>query len=63
MSKQVIIQEPKFLCATDVASILQVSESTAYRLIRTLNQELKSKGYITVSGKISRRYFEEKVCM
>lgn len=63
MSREVIIQEPKFLSAAEVASILQVSESTAYRLIRTLNQELKSKGYITVSGKISRRYFEEKVCM
>lgn len=54
-------QESKFLCAADVASILQVSETTAYRIIKKLNDELKQQGKIVTAGKVSRRYFEEKV--
>lgn len=53
--------EPKFLKAADVAQILQVSETTAYRIIKKLNDELKQQGKIIVAGKISRKYFEEKV--
>jgi transcriptional antiterminator len=53
--------EPKFLKAADVARILQVSETTAYRIIKKLNDELKQQGKIIVAGKISRKYFEEKV--
>lgn len=49
-----------FLSAKDVAEILGVAESTAYRLVASLNKELKEKGFYTVSGKVNRRYFEEK---
>jgi len=37
-----------------------VSESKAYSVIRELNSELKSKGFIIVPGKVSRRFFFEK---
>ncbi|MCI9009523.1 MAG: transcriptional regulator [Lachnospiraceae bacterium] len=40
---------------------LEVSESKAYGIIKKLNQELEAQGYITVRGKISRVYFEEKL--
>lgn len=50
---------PKFLTAADVAEILNVSRSTAYRIIRRLNDELNKAGKITVAGKISARYFYE----
>lgn len=53
--------EKKFLDAKEVATILDFSESSAYRIIKKLNEELEAKGKITISGKISRRYFEEKV--
>ena len=43
--------ERKFLTATDVAEILNVSRSTAYRIIRKLNDELNKAGKITVAGK------------
>ena len=33
----------------------------AYRLIRQLNAELEQKGFVVVKGKISRKYFEERV--
>ena len=51
--------ERKFLTASDVAEILNVSRSTAYRIIRRLNDELDKAGKITVAGKVSARYFYE----
>ena len=49
----------KFLTAMEVAEILDVSRSTAYRIIRRLNAELDNAGKITVAGKVSARYFYE----
>ena len=46
----------------DVAQILGISESYAYKIIRTLNKELKDKGFLTVSGKVNRQYFLERTC-
>lgn len=51
----------KFLTATEVAEILNVSRSTAYRIIKRLNNELNKAGKITVAGKVSARYFYENV--
>lgn len=59
MSKQ--IEQLKFLRVEEVAEILQVSKWHAYKVIRDLNKELKEKGKIIVAGRISRRYFEEKI--
>lgn len=53
----------KFLTATEVAEILDVSRSTAYRIIRRLNAELDKAGKITVAGKVSARYFYENTYM
>lgn len=52
--------ESKVYTAEEVAAILGVSRSTAYREIKRLNAELEAQGYITVTGKISKRYFQEK---
>ena len=53
--------DKRFLNATDVAEYMDVSIPMAYKIIRKLNEELKEQGYLTVSGKISRRYFEQKI--
>lgn len=53
--------EKRFLNAKDVAEYMDVSKPMAYKIIRQLNDELSINGYITVAGKVSRRYFEEKV--
>lgn len=52
--------EKQFIGAKEVAEILGVSEGKAYAVIRGLNQELKEKGYITVQGKVSRVFFQER---
>ena len=33
---------------------LDCSKSMAYQIIKTLNQELKKKGYITIAGRVPR---------
>lgn len=50
-----------FYTADDVCKILGVSKPTAYREIKKLNDELRRKGYITISGKVPRKYFEERL--
>ena len=50
-----------FIRADEVAKELGVSRSYAYKLIKQLNEELRKKGYITVAGRVSRRYFDEKL--
>ena len=52
--------EKRFLNANDVAEFMDVSVPMAYKIIRRLNTELQEKGYLTVSGKVSRSFFEEK---
>ena len=51
----------KFMRVEEVAEVLEVSTSFAYKVIRQLNDELKSKGYITIAGRINREYFYERV--
>ena len=53
--------ESKFMRVNEVAEALDTSVSYAYRIIRMLNNELREKGFITVAGKVSRQYFNERV--
>ncbi len=51
----------RFMRAEEVADVLGISVSFAYKIVRKLNAELKEKGFITVAGKISRQYFNERL--
>ena len=53
MSKQ-------YFNAAEVAEIMDCSESYGYTVIKKLNEELKSKGYITRNGRVPRKYFYER---
>lgn len=44
----------------EVAEELGVSIPYAYKLIRSMNEELKEAGYITIAGRIDRKFFHEK---
>ena len=50
-----------FVRADEIAEDLDVSRSGAYRLIKQMNDELQSKGYMTIPGRVSRRYYEERL--
>ena len=49
-----------FVTADQVASDLGVSKPYAYKLIKQMNDELSKKGYLTVAGRVSRKYYEER---
>ena len=49
-----------YLTVNDVIEILGVSRSLAYKLIRNMNDDLAAKGYLTVAGKVPKKYFEEQ---
>ena len=49
-----------YVTADDVADIMGVSKSFGYKIIKQLNNELKKDGFITVSGKVPKAYFEKR---
>lgn len=59
--KQAEVEPKRFLRVEDIAELLQCSQSHAYKVMRELNNELKKKGKIVISGRISRRYVEERL--
>ena len=50
-----------YLSVNEVATCMQISVPMAYKIIRRLNTELTAMGYLVVAGRVSRRYFEEKI--
>lgn len=54
--------EQSFMRVEEVAVELGVSKSYAYKIVQKLNAELKARGYLTISGRINRKYFMEKLC-
>ena len=52
--------EELFIHAEEISKLLGISKSKAYKLIKELNDELKQKGFKTLNGKLSRKYFMER---
>ena len=53
--------ESLFIKVDEVGELLGISRAEAYRIIKKLNSELAEKGYIVISGRVSRRYLEEQI--
>lgn len=51
----------RFITAKDVMEELGVSTSYAYKLIRKLNAEREADGFVTIKGRVSRQYFNERI--
>ncbi len=49
-----------FMIALEVSTELGISKAAAYKMIHTWNEKLQQMGYTTVSGRISRKYFQEQ---
>ena len=56
------MNENNFMRVEDVAKELGISISHSYKVIQQLNKELKEKGYMTIAGRVNRKYFMEKFC-
>lgn len=50
-----------FMRVDEVADILGISKSYAYKIVKKLNDELKEKGFLTISGRVNKKYFMERV--
>ena len=50
-----------FVRVDEVASLLDISTPHAYKIMRELNKELAAKGMIVNSGRLSRKYLEERM--
>ena len=60
-NKEVLyLNKELFVRAEEVAGALGISKPYAYKLVREMNEELKQKGFLTIPGRVSRNYFEEK---
>jgi len=55
------MKDKKYLKAQDVAEYMEISVPMAYKIIRSLNDELVSQGYLVVAGRVNRLYFEKKI--
>lgn len=51
----------RFLKVREVMQLCEVSESRAYRIMQQLNKELEAQGFITTAGRVSRKYFMERL--
>ncbi len=49
-----------FYTAKDIQELLCCGQTYAYGVIKSLNKELEDKGFLTVRGKVSKKYFHEK---
>lgn len=55
------MEDELFVTADTVAKDFKVSKGFAYRMIREMNAELKAQGYLTVAGRVSRKYYLERI--
>ena len=44
----------------EIAEMLGISQASAYKIIRNLNKDLESQGFLVIQGKISCAYFRKK---
>ena len=56
------MESTSFLRVDEVAQELGVSKSYAYKIVQKLNTELKSQGFLTISGRVNKQYFLERAC-
>ena len=56
------MENTSFMRVEEVAQELGVSKSYAYKIVQKLNEELKSKGFLTISGRVNKQYFMERTC-
>ncbi len=50
-----------FMNAQEVADLLGTSKAYAYKLIQKLNEELAKEGYITIQGKVNRKFLKKRI--
>lgn len=52
-------QANRMITAHDIMERLSVSKSTAYNIMREINDDLETRGLKIIPGRVSERHFEE----
>ena len=55
------MESTSFMRVDEVAQELGISKSYAYKIVQKLNAELKEKGFMTISGRVNKQYFIDKL--
>ncbi len=55
------MEKKLFYNVRDIIEIYGVKQSSAYRLIQELNEELSKQGYYTQRGVVNAEYFRKRV--
>lgn len=53
-------QTGRMINAKQVAEVLNISVSFAYKVINQLNKELKNEGFLTIPGKVDSLYLTKR---
>ena len=56
------MENKTFMNADDIAEEMGISKSSAYKILRQLNADLREQGYSTVAGRENTNYFRKKMC-
>ena len=55
------MQESMYVKASEVAEMTGVSKAKAYKMIAQMNEELKSRNFLVISGRVPRKYLMERL--
>lgn len=53
--------ETRYVRASEVAEMLDVSKAKAYKLIAEMNNELRSQNIIVINGRVPRKYLMKRI--
>ena len=54
------MNEKLYYTAEEIAQMIGVGRTTAYGIVKQMNEELKSRGFLTVRGKVPKEFFDAK---
>ena len=55
------MEDCRYVRAAEVAEMIGVSRAKAYKMVAQMNEELKAKNYLVISGRVPRKYLMEKL--
>ena len=55
------MKNKRFLIVYNVLKMLDISLSYVYKLIRRMNVELESEGFVTIKKRVSTQHFMERI--
>lgn len=54
------MNEKLYYTAVEIAQMIGVGRTTAYGIVKQMNEELKSRGFLAVRGKVPKEFFDAK---